>query len=85
MVERHRVHDAGRNVRARLEYDRGEKFENYKSIPSLAEYVLVHQNQRKLEVFSRSDGWVMRGAGPGQTIAVHAIGTELSVDEVYAE
>jgi len=67
------------------EYDRGEKFENYKSIPSLAEYVLVHQNERRLEVFSRSDGWTLRSAGPGQSIAIRAIDTELSVDEIFAE
>jgi Uma2 family endonuclease len=67
------------------EYDRGEKFENYKSIPSLAEYVLVYQNERRLEVFSRSDGWTMHSAGPGQSIAIRAIDTELSVDEIFAE
>src|SRR5215471_8183134 len=65
------------------EYDRGEKFENYKSIPSLAEYVLVHQNERRVEVFSRSDGWSARSAGSGQAIAIGAIDVQLSVDEIY--
>lgn len=65
------------------EYDRGEKFENYKSIPSLAEYVLVHQNERKLEVFAREDGWASRSAGAGQSIAIRAIDVELAVDELY--
>lgn len=65
------------------EYDRGEKFENYKSIPSLSEYVLIHQNERSIEVFSRSDGWAMRVAGPGQTISIGAIDVQLLVDEIY--
>lgn len=65
------------------EYDRGEKFENYKSIPSLAEYVLVHQNERQIEVFLRSEGWSARSAGPGQSLALRAIGVDLPVDEIY--
>lgn len=65
------------------EYDRGEKVENYKSIPSLAEYVLVHQNERQIEVFLRSEGWSARSAGPGQSLALRAIGVDLPVDEIY--
>lgn len=65
------------------EYDRGEKFENYKSIPSLEEYLLVHQNGRTLEVFSRRDGWTRRTAGTGQSIELLTLGIRLSVDEVY--
>ena len=65
------------------DYDRGEKFENYKTIPSLAEYVLVHQHERKVEVFSRSDGWSGRSAGPGQTTAIRALDVQLAVDELY--
>ena len=38
-------------------YDRGEKFEHYKTLPSLATYVLVSTGQQRVEVFQRSDGW----------------------------
>ena len=65
------------------DYDRGEKFENYKSIPSLEEYVLVHQNERKLEVFSRRDGWTPRTAVAGESAEITAIDARLSVDELY--
>ncbi len=34
-------------------YDRGDKFENYKLIPSLAHYLLVAQNKAKVEHFVR--------------------------------
>jgi Uma2 family endonuclease len=64
-------------------YDRGEKFENYKSLPSLAEYVLVHQNERRIEVFSRSDGWGARSAGQGESIDIRAVDVHLVVDEIY--
>ena len=65
------------------DYDRGEKFENYKSIPSLEEYVLVHQRERRIEVFSRRDGWKLQAADAGQTIDIPAIDIRLSVDELY--
>lgn len=65
------------------EYDRGEKFENYKSVPSFEEYVLVHQNKRAFEVFSRKDGWTRHAAGPGESIELVSLGIQLSVDEIY--
>jgi len=65
------------------DYDRGEKFENYKSIPSLEAYVLVHQNERRVEFFSRRDGWTRHAADAGQVIEIPAIDLRLSVDEIY--
>ena len=44
--------------RSTEEYDRGDKFEHYKRIPSLQQYVLVGFRERQLEVWSRrADGW----------------------------
>lgn len=34
-------------------YDRDEKFAHYRRIPSLASYVLISQEERRLEVFSK--------------------------------
>ncbi len=36
-------------------YDRGEKFQKYQSIQSFSEYVLIAQNQPKVEVFYRAE------------------------------
>ena len=38
-------------------YDRAEKFEAYKSIPSLLEYGLLSQDQIELELFRRRTNW----------------------------
>ncbi len=65
------------------EYDRGEKFENYKSIPSLEAYVLVHQNERKVEIFARREGWRSRIASAGQSLEVPAVDVSISIDELY--
>jgi Uma2 family endonuclease len=42
-----------------MSYDRGDKFLNYQSIPSLRHYCLVSQNRSLVEVFSRQerDDW----------------------------
>jgi Uma2 family endonuclease len=65
------------------DYDRGEKFENYKSIASLEAYVLVSQRERRVEVFARRDGWSSRTAGAGEAIEISAIDVRLTVDEIY--
>jgi Uma2 family endonuclease len=65
------------------EYDRGEKFDNYRSLVSLEEYVLVNQNERRIEAFSRRDGWTRRTSGSGQSFDLPAIDVRLSVDDIY--
>jgi Uma2 family endonuclease len=65
------------------EYDRGEKFENYKSLPSLQHYLLVHQKEPKLELFARKEDWSSFIATSGEPIEIASIGITLSVDELY--
>ena len=44
-------------------YDRGRKFEHYRQIPSLKEYLLVSQDEPRIEQFIRQSGqWVLRDA-----------------------
>ncbi|WP_394826184.1 Uma2 family endonuclease [Pendulispora albinea] len=63
-------------------YDRGSKFDAYKKLSSLKEYVLVSQNERRIEVRSLRDGeWTTQIAGAGQSIHVH--GRDVAVDAIY--
>jgi len=66
-------------------YDRGEKFEHYRQIESLREYVLVGFAEPAIEVCRRSaDGsWEHDVARAGETVALEAIGCGLAVDAVY--
>ncbi len=66
-------------------YDRGDKFEHYRQIPTLQTYVLVSHRERRIETRRRAPdgGWSEHVAGRGQTAALEAIGTELAVDELY--
>ena len=67
-------------------YDRDEKFSHYRRIPSLASYVLISQEERRLEVFSRNaDGsWTLRETRAGAA-ELPAIGCSLLVDDVYRD
>lgn len=62
-------------------YDRDGKFKAYKQIASLREYVLVSQQEPRIEVFRRVDDWRGEAAGPGGVVRIH--GVAVDVDRVY--
>jgi Uma2 family endonuclease len=66
-------------------YDRGDKFEQYQTVASLRDYVLVSQKKARIEHFRKqADGtWVLRVAGPGDRIVLESVGCELLVDRAY--
>ncbi|MSP58749.1 MAG: Uma2 family endonuclease [Myxococcales bacterium] len=66
-------------------FDRGRKFEQYRTIPSLAEYVQVSQKEPLVEHFARqADGsWLMREQRAGEPIGLLSLGCEIAVDEIY--
>lgn len=67
-------------------YDRGKKFEHYRSVEWLAEYLLVAQDAPRIEQYLRQpDGrWLFTAvSGLEATIALPSIQCELSLAEVY--
>ena len=66
-------------------YDRTQKFDFYKQIPSLQEYVLVLQREARIERFSRrDDGWLLYSAvGLDSEISFESIDCRLSLADVY--
>jgi Uma2 family endonuclease len=67
-------------------YDRGKKFENYQSIESLKEYLLVSQNSQRVEQFVRHSGrnWIYSEAHePGEIIMIQSIECELKLEDIY--
>jgi Uma2 family endonuclease len=67
-------------------YDRGKKFEHYRTIPSLKHYVLIAQDRHSIDCFTRSaDGsWNLTSCqGLEGKIALEAIESELLGSEVY--
>ena len=67
-------------------YDRGEKFDHYREVPSLRDYVLVLQHKRQIEVYSRVEGgrWELAVAGSGGAVRLTAMRGVIEVDRVYA-
>src|SRR4051812_17679987 len=68
-------------------YDRGLKFERYRQIESLAEYVLVAADRPSVDVYRRQPSglWTLQPyGGLGATAAIESAGIELPLAEVYA-
>jgi Uma2 family endonuclease len=68
-------------------YDRGKKFEHYRQMPSLREYLLVSQREARLEQFVRqADGhWLLHeAAGLEATLLLPSLGVTIALAEVFA-
>jgi Uma2 family endonuclease len=67
-------------------YDREGKFEHYRSLTSLKEYVLASYRKPLIESHVRNpDGsWTTTFAGTGETLALRSIDARLNVDDIYA-
>lgn len=63
--------------------DRTEKFDAYRLIPSLQEYVLADQDMPKIEVFRRSNAWAREEFYPDDSFTLESAGLNLTVAQVY--
>ncbi len=67
------------------DYDRDEKRLYYQQLPSLAEYVLVSQDRRRLEIWRREGDRFMHSVHEaGETARLPSLAFELDVDDLYA-
>lgn len=69
------------------DYDRGEKLEHYKQIPSLYAVVIVSHREKLIEVWSRradTSSWSCAPARAGETARLAAVECSLDVDALYA-
>jgi Uma2 family endonuclease len=66
-------------------YDRGLKFEHYRTIESLVEYVLVASTRVRVDVFTRDSArWALTSAESlDESVKLESIGCTLSVREIY--
>lgn len=70
--------------------DRREKLTNYMKIPTLREYLIVHQRRIKVELYRRIDksNWSMLEFGAGDEIVLESLPKgelTISVDSIYAD
>jgi Uma2 family endonuclease len=67
-------------------YDRGDKFEHYRSIPTLREYVLVDQDAVRVEHFRSGETgeWASSLlAAPGDKLRLSSVGVEIPLAQIY--
>lgn len=67
-------------------YDRTTKWDNYRGIPSVRDFLLVSQDAVRVEWFTRlgENTWLFDDVtGPERTISLGTLGVELSLAEVY--
>lgn len=67
-------------------YDRGDKWEHYRRIPSLRQYVLVSQDRPHVEWFTRQEGglWLFaEAAGAEAEVWLESVGCALRLADLY--
>lgn len=67
-------------------YDRGMKFQNYQTIATLQDYILISQDQHRVEHFSRQENnrWLLQLAlGIDAQINIQSIDCILTLADVY--
>lgn len=67
------------------DYDRGEKLEQYKRIPSLRECLLVSHREPRIDLWRKrsTGGWERHTAGRGERLRLDSLECEIAVDDVY--
>lgn len=68
-------------------YDRGDKFAQYQSIPTVSDYVVISQKAARVEHFHRQpdNRWLLTILGPGEQLVLASIGVTIDVDRIYLE
>ncbi|MDY6994309.1 MAG: Uma2 family endonuclease [Pseudomonadota bacterium] len=66
-------------------FDRGEKFADYRTLSSLREYVLVNQNQVRVECFrySSAGNWQQQDYERGEVLEFVSVGLHCPIEAIY--
>jgi Uma2 family endonuclease len=68
------------------QFDRGEKFQDYQALAALEEYVLIAQDEMRVECWRRpgpQDPWQVAVYGAGDCVILQSIGLELAIATLY--
>lgn len=67
-------------------YDKSDKFEYYRSLPSVQEIVFVAQDEHYVEIYSRqSNGWLIQDiSGTEGVLSLGSVQVSLTLDDLYA-
>ncbi len=66
--------------------DRGRKKFEYFATPSIRQYAIVEQDERRVDLYTRAEaGWTNEVVTGDTTLTLSSIGVELSLDTVYED
>jgi Uma2 family endonuclease len=72
--------------RSTEDHDRGAKWVAYRDLDSLQHYLLVAQDARRVDLYSReAKRWSLQVLAPPDAVVLRAIGAELTFDEIYED
>jgi len=68
-------------------YDMGLKFEHYRQLPTLREYLLVLQDKPHVMHYARNEdgSWTLRDVRPPNDVKIATLGAKLSLREIYRD
>jgi Uma2 family endonuclease len=66
--------------------DRGDKFRDYQTIPTLQEYLLINSEKISAECYRRGEGrmWLYYPYALGDVIALESLGISVEIEQLYA-
>ena len=72
--------------RSAEDHDRGAKWVAYRDLESLQHYLLIAQDERRVEVYNReAKRWSLQALAPPDVVVLPAIATQLTFDEIYED
>lgn len=68
-------------------YDQGLKFEVYRQLPSLREYVLIAQDEPRVWVYRRGEGaeWILHPYRDGETVVLPSLELAIPLADLYQD
>ncbi|KKD37090.1 MAG: Uma2 family endonuclease [Limnoraphis robusta] len=69
-------------------FDRGDKFNDYQTLDSLEEYVLVNTKHQRVEIFRRNEqgGWIFKTYTPSEaTFPLQSLNLTVSLTDLYED
>jgi len=68
-------------------FDRGEKFADYRQLPTLAEYLLVDVDRQRCDLYRKGgDGlWVLHPSAPGDSVTLASVELTVGPEALWAD
>lgn len=66
-------------------YDRSEKFDHYRQLPSLEEYILIAQDKQQIEIYRRNHHWQPYTYRDNEDFQFQSLDLSLTMASVYED